>query len=107
MHTLLTKQLALLKIDADTSPSAEKWAELLAEISSAYTGLFATPPEPATEKPNDELRHDLKNVLASIRGFAEEMLRDQTLPHEQRTEFLNIIVTESDKLFTLIDHHIH
>ena len=41
--------------------------------------------------------HEFKTPIVSIRGFAKQLERDD-LTDEQRREYLNIIVTESDRL---------
>ncbi len=47
--------------------------------------------------------HELRTPLTSIRSFSEIIHDDPELPPEQRTEFLGIIVKESERLTRLID----
>ncbi|MDN4618336.1 HAMP domain-containing sensor histidine kinase [Paenibacillus sp. PsM32] len=44
--------------------------------------------------------HEFKTPIISIRGFAK-LLQDNNLTEEERTEYLNIIVTESERLSAL------
>jgi signal transduction histidine kinase len=44
--------------------------------------------------------HEFKTPIVSLRGFAE-LLKDEDLPAEKREEYLNIIITESNRLSTL------
>ncbi|HOE96771.1 MAG TPA: ATP-binding protein [Candidatus Sumerlaeota bacterium] len=47
--------------------------------------------------------HELRSPLASIKGFAETLRRDQAMPAETRDEFLSIIYEESTRLQDLIE----
>lgn len=44
--------------------------------------------------------HEFKTPIVSIRGFAK-LLKESDLPEEDREEYLNIIINESDRLSTL------
>lgn len=48
------------------------------------------------------MSHELRTPITSINGFAELLAMDDTIPAESR-EFLNIIVTESQRLSRMID----
>jgi signal transduction histidine kinase len=48
------------------------------------------------------LAHEIRNPLASIRGTAE-ILMDNGMPSESRTEFLDILVKESDRLNGVVE----
>ncbi|MDP8222606.1 MAG: histidine kinase dimerization/phospho-acceptor domain-containing protein [Candidatus Lernaella stagnicola] len=106
MHTLLEKQLAQLRIAAQTPPDAEQWAALLNEISRAYEALLGENPQPPAEGSAEHLRHELKTPLASVRGFADVILNDTDLDDATRREFLQLIVKETDRVITLVDRHI-
>ena len=47
--------------------------------------------------------HELRTPLTSIRSFSEILLDAPDLPIEQRSEFLNIVVRESERLTRLIN----
>jgi len=47
--------------------------------------------------------HELRTPLTSIRAFSEILLQNPELAHEQREEFLSIIVKESERLTRLIN----
>jgi len=47
--------------------------------------------------------HELKTPISSIRGFAK-LLKDDTLDKDERQEFLDIIVTESERLTSLSEN---
>ena len=48
------------------------------------------------------MSHELRTPITSINGFAELLAMDDAVPQESR-EFLNIIVTESQRLSRMID----
>ena len=48
----------------------------------------------------DNFSHEFKTPIVSIKGFAEELKHDDLTP-EQRTEYLDIIISESSRLATL------
>jgi len=48
----------------------------------------------------DNFSHEFKTPIVSIKGFAEELKHDD-LSLEQRTEYLDIIISESSRLATL------
>ncbi len=50
------------------------------------------------------LYHELLSPLGSIKGFASTMLADKEMDEETRTEFLNIINDESERLALLIEN---
>ena len=50
------------------------------------------------------LSHEMLSPLASIKGFASTMLADKEMDEETRTEFLNIINDESERLALLIEN---
>ncbi len=50
------------------------------------------------------LYHELLSPLGSIKGFACTMLADKEMDEETRTEFLNIINDESERLALLIEN---
>lgn len=50
------------------------------------------------------LYHELLSPLGSIKGFASTMLVDKEMDEETRTEFLNIINEESERLALLIEN---
>ena len=56
----------------------------------------------AIDKVKDEflanVTHELRSPLASIKGFAETIRRDQAMPPETRQEFITIICDESTRL---------
>lgn len=60
----------------------------------------------ALERLKDDLlatvNHELRTPLTSLRGFAE-LLRDRELPREKQRQFLDIILTETDRLTGLIN----
>jgi len=60
-----------------------------------------------TEQMNREfvshVSHELRSPLASIKGFASTILADKEMDGETRTEFLNIINDESERLARLIE----
>ena len=60
-----------------------------------------------TEQMNSEfvshISHELRSPLASIKGFASTILADKEMDEETRTEFLNIINDESERLARLIE----
>jgi signal transduction histidine kinase len=47
--------------------------------------------------------HELRSPLASIKGFAEMIQRDPSMPEETREEFVSIICEESSRLQHLIE----
>jgi signal transduction histidine kinase len=47
--------------------------------------------------------HELRSPLASIKGFAEMIQRDQAMPVETRAEFVTIICEEASRLQHLIE----
>lgn len=47
--------------------------------------------------------HELRSPLASIKGFASTILADKEMDEKTRTEFLNIINDESERLARLIE----
>jgi signal transduction histidine kinase len=47
--------------------------------------------------------HELRSPLASIKGFAETIQRDQAMPPETRAEFVSIICEETARLQHLIE----
>lgn len=49
------------------------------------------------------ISHELRSPLASIKGFASTILADKEMDEETRTEFLNIISEESERLARLIE----
>ncbi len=46
--------------------------------------------------------HDLKSPLSAIRGIADALVYDETLPQQIRKEFEQTILSTSDRMFTLI-----
>ncbi len=46
--------------------------------------------------------HDLKSPLSAIRGIADALVHDETLPQQIRKEFEQTILSTSDRMFTLI-----
>jgi signal transduction histidine kinase len=48
----------------------------------------------------DNFSHEFKTPIVSIKGFAEELKHDDLSP-EQRSEYLDIIISESSRLATL------
>ncbi len=50
------------------------------------------------------LYHELLSPLGSIKGFASTMLADKEMDEQTRTEFLNIINDESERLALLIEN---
>lgn len=50
-----------------------------------------------------DLSHELLSPLGSIKGFASTILTDKEMDEETRTEFLNIINDESERLARLIE----
>lgn len=73
------------------------------ELNSLVTGFN----EMVEELENTELlrtdfisnfSHEFKTPIASVRGFAKELLADGDLSEEQRREYLEIIVEESERL---------
>lgn len=50
------------------------------------------------------LYHELLSPLGSIKGFASTMLADKEMDEETRTEFLNIINDESERLALVIEN---
>lgn len=50
-----------------------------------------------------QVSHELRSPLASIKGFASTILADKEMDEETRTEFLNIINDESERLARLIE----
>ncbi len=47
--------------------------------------------------------HELRTPLTSVRSFSEILRDNPSLPQEQRQEFLNIVVKESERLTRLIN----
>jgi len=47
--------------------------------------------------------HELKTPISSIRGFAK-LLKNETLDKEDKQEYLNIIITESERLTSLSEN---
>lgn len=45
--------------------------------------------------------HEFKTPIVSIRGFAHQLLYDDSLTDEQKKEYLTIIASESDRLTTM------
>jgi signal transduction histidine kinase len=47
--------------------------------------------------------HELRTPLTSIRAFSEILLGDAELPEERRSEFLGVVVRESERLTRLVN----
>jgi len=47
--------------------------------------------------------HELKTPISSIRGFAR-LLKDETINNEDKQEYLDIIITESERLISLSEN---
>lgn len=47
--------------------------------------------------------HELRTPMTSIRSFSEILLNDDDVPHDQSHRFLNIIVSESQRLTRLLN----
>lgn len=106
MHQLLCQQLAQLHLDQQPTPTTAQWNAFLILVGDTYHAALDEPSVPAPEGSLAHLRHDFKTPLSSIRGFAAAMLEDKEMPADTRTEFLQLVVQESDRLKELIDHHL-
>jgi len=49
------------------------------------------------------ISHELRTPLTSIRAFSEILLNDSTLPEARRSEFLAVVVRESERLTRLVN----
>ncbi len=47
--------------------------------------------------------HELRTPLTAVMGFAELLLGDESLPPQQRREYLQIIVDKSEQLSSIVD----
>ncbi len=47
--------------------------------------------------------HDLRNPLASIRGFSEILLESGEIPEDEKQQFLEIIFSTSDQMLNLVN----
>jgi len=106
MHRLLRQQLDQLGLTADQAPPADRWHALLRLVSDTYSAALDEAALRAPEGCMASLRHDFKTPLSSIRGFAAAMVEDPAMPLGTRSEFLQLIVQESDRLTRLIDDNL-
>lgn len=51
----------------------------------------------------DELAHDLRTPLGSIKGFADTILRQKDMSEKDRLEFIGIIDEDADRLSRLVE----
>lgn len=88
-------------------------AELLARVHTHLELKFSREEllrrNTALQHLNDEknelmgiVAHDLKNPLNGIRGIAEILIKDESLPRDQSVEFFTSIFDSAEKMFALI-----
>lgn len=75
-----------------------------------YVALYSSFNRMATELEGTELfrkdfinnfSHEFKTPIVSVRGFAKQLQIDESLSEEQKREYIDFIVTESDRLSRL------
>ena len=76
----------LVKANEEINRSYQKVLELIKE-KNEFLGIAA---------------HDLKNPLASIKGFTNILLEDPELPAEMREDFLKDIMGASNRMFDIV-----
>jgi signal transduction histidine kinase len=87
---------ALIQIDRN-----DPYSELAQSVNKMARGLGSM--ESLRQEFISNVSHEIQSPLTSIRGFAA-LLKDETLPIDQRTHYLNVIETESKRLSSLSDN---
>jgi len=85
-----------IRVDASGAKEIDRLAESFNEMAKELSSI-----ETLRTDFIGNISHEFKTPIVSIRGFARRLRKDTTLSEEQRNEYLDIIISESDRLTRL------
>ena len=97
--TLATKEIARGNFDVHVEVKSSKELERLAESFNEMAKELSSIETLRTDFVSN-ISHEFKTPVASIRGFAKRLMKNN-LSDEQRAEYLQIIISESERLSRL------
>lgn len=97
------KDGTITTMDCSISAICNKQGEILSFVSLQRDIVKKEETEQMKSEFVSHVTHELRSPLASIKGFASTILADKEMDEKTRTEFLNIINDESERLARLIE----